>query len=47
MWSTVIFPAVVFIPVCNLKSCVVFTKATVDFGSTTGHDSVYVIISVD
>lgn len=47
VWATVTFPAVVFIPACNIQSRVVYTKATIDFGPTTAQDSVYVVIPID
>lgn len=47
VWTTTQYPGYCFVPVSHIKSRVVYTKASVNFGRMIGLDTVYVIVPLD
>ena len=47
VWSTATYPGYCYIPVSDLKSGVIYSKAVVNFGRIIGEDSVYVITPLE
>ena len=47
VWATTLYPGYNFIPVSKIKSRVIHSKASINFGSVIGVDSVYVIVGLD
>ena len=47
VWATTLYPGYSFIPVSKIKSRVVHSKTSINFGRMIGVDSVYVIVSLD
>ena len=47
VWANTLYPGYNFIPVSKIKSRVVHSKASINFGSVIGTDSLYVIVGLD